>query len=375
LPIFGIVAVSLVVLTGWAGQISLGQFGLVGAGALAVGGVISRHNIDFFFALAIGIVAGVVASLIIGLPAMRIQGLYLAVTTLAFCYAMQGYLLNPHYPIGKRLLPHGLRANVDRPVLWGRIDLENNRSYYYVCLALLVLVIFAAYSFRRNRSGRVLIAARDNQRAAPAYSINLVRTRLAAFAVSGGMAGMAGVLIVYLQHQVVSSSFGVFSSIGVFLATVIGGLTSVGFAVAGAIIFEFLQLFGPRYYHFLGKNMISVVPLLVTGPLLILNLYFYPGGSAQAGFQQRDAFLRWVARRRGILVPSLVADKRVEEEERRQEDVIVEAAEHHVEEVEAAGGETIICPVCGEALTLSAALDHEHLRPASRIPQTTGEVR
>ncbi|HWW54667.1 MAG TPA: ABC transporter permease, partial [Acidimicrobiales bacterium] len=287
LPIYGIVAVSLVVLTGWAGQISLGQFGLVGAGALAAGGLIARHNIDFFAALAIGIGAGVVVALIIGLPAVRIQGLYLAVTTLAFGYAMQGYLLNKNYPIGKRLLPKGLTANIDRPILYGRIDLENGRSFYYVCLVLLFLVMLAAYAFRRNRSGRVLIAARDNQRAAPAYGINLVRTRLAAFAVSGGMAGLAGVLIIYLQHQVVSQSFSVFASIQVFLATVIGGLTSVGFAVVGAVTLEFLQLFGPRYYHFFGHNVITIIPLLVTGPLLIINLYFYTGGSAEAGYQQR----------------------------------------------------------------------------------------
>ena len=366
LPIYGIVAVSLVVLTGWAGQISLGQFGLVGAGALATGGLIARHNIDFFAALAIGAAAGVVVALVIGLPAVRIQGLYLAVTTLAFGYAMQGYLLNKNYPIGKRLMPPGLTANVNRPILYGSIDLENGRSFYYVCLAILVLAMLAAYAFRRNRSGRVLIAARDNQRAAPAYGINLVRTRLAAFAVSGGIAGVAGVLVTYLQHQVVPSSFGVFSSVQVFLATVIGGLTSVGFAVAGAITLEFLQLFGPRYYHFLGHNLITVIPLLVTGPLLILNLYFYTGGSAEAGFQQRDTFLRWVARRRGILVPSLVADRRVQEEEAQQEAAIVEQAERHVVEMdgfEHAGVRSITCPVCHQVMDLDAALEHAHLQP------------
>jgi branched-chain amino acid transport system permease protein len=381
LPIYGIVAVSLVVLTGWAGQISLGQFGLVGAGALLAGGVIARHNIDFFAALGIGAAAGVVVALVVGLPAVRIQGLYLAVTTLAFGYAMQGYLLNRNTSIGKRLLPAGLTANINRPTLYGSIDLENGRAFYYVCLVLLVLIMLSAYAFRRNRSGRVLIAARDNQRAAPAYSINLVRTRLAAFAVSGGMAGIAGVLVTYLQHQVVSTSFGILASIQVFLATVIGGLTSVGFAVFGAVTLEFLQLFGPRYYRFLGHNMITIVPLLVTGPLLILNLYFYPGGSAEAGFGTRDRFLRWVARRRDLLVPSLVADRRVEEEEHRQQDTIVEAAERHVVELdgfEHALGPSVTCPVCHAVLTLDEAPSHEHLRtdgqPAApaKAPTRTG---
>src|SRR3954452_19004365 len=93
LPIFGIVAVSLVVLTGWAGQISLGQYGLVGMGAAAAGGIIGRHNIDFFAALGIGIAAGALTAVAIGLPAVRMRGLYLAVTTLAFGFAMQFYVL------------------------------------------------------------------------------------------------------------------------------------------------------------------------------------------------------------------------------------------------------------------------------------------
>jgi len=355
-PIYGMVAVSLVILTGWAGQISLGQFGLVGAGALAAGGIISRHNIDFFAALGIGIAAGAITAVIIGLPAVRIQVLYLGVTTLAFGYAMQGYLLNSHYWVGRHLMPNTLTANIYRPVLYGRIDLADDRSFYYSCLALLALTVLGAYAFRRNRSGRVLIAARDNQRAAPAYSINLVRTRLAAFAISGGIAGMAGVLLVYQQHQVIPDSFSVLASVEIFLATVVGGLTSVGFAVSGAMIFEFTLLFGPRYYKFLGQDMITIIPLLLTGPLLVVNLYFYPGGSAEAGFGQRDTFLRWVARRHDILVPSLVADKRVEEE---QQHAIVEEAERHVEE--AASGH-LVCPVCGASIPVAAALDHDHLR-------------
>jgi branched-subunit amino acid ABC-type transport system permease component len=112
-PLWGIVAVSLVVLTGWAGQISLGQFGLVGAGAAVAGGLAANHNIDFFLALAIGTLAGVVAAVIIGLPAVRIQGLYLAATTLAFGYAMWKYVLNRHYWLGKILLP-AVRAHRSR---------------------------------------------------------------------------------------------------------------------------------------------------------------------------------------------------------------------------------------------------------------------
>jgi branched-chain amino acid transport system permease protein len=363
LPIYGIVAVSLVVLTGWAGQISLGQFGLVGAGAAAAGGLIASHNIDFFVAIAIGIGAGVLVAILIGLPAVRIQGLYLAVTTLAFGYAMSGYILKKNHWIGAHLLPTGFISKVSRPLLYGRIDLENDRTFYFLCLAFLVVTMLAAQAFRKNRSGRVLIAARDNQRAAPAYAVNLVRTRLAAFAVSGGIAGLAGVLLVYAQHNVIPGSYDVLGSITIFLAVVIGGLTSVPFAVLGAISFEAFVLFGPRLYQGLGSTFVAIVPLLLTGPLLVVDLYFYPGGSAEAGFQTRDKFLRWVARRHDLLVPSLVADRRVEAEEEAEADVVM-SAERHVVEVDsfAAAGPTITCPVCGEVLTLEAAAEHEHLQ-------------
>jgi hypothetical protein len=225
--------------------------------------------------------------------------------------------------------------------------------------------MLAGYALRRNRSGRVLIAARDNQQAAPAYGINLVRTRLAAFAVSGAFAGIAGVLATYLQHQVVADSFSVLASVQVFLVTVIGGLTSIGFAVAGAVLLEFLTLFGPRYYHFLGQNMITVMPIIVTGPLLILTLYFIPGGLAQAGFGWRDTFLRRVARRRNLLVPSLVADRRVQDDERQQEATIVEQVERRVVGFGASAsllGPSITCPVCDAELALHEAPLHEHLR-------------
>ena len=358
--LFGIVAVSLVVLTGWAGQISLGQFGLVGIGAAAAGGLAANHNIDFFVAIAIGVGAGALTAVIVGLPAVRIQGLYLAVTTLAFGYAMQNYLLNQNYWIGRHLLPHGQAANIRRPVIYGRINLENERYFYFTGLLFFFLSVAAALAFRRNHSGRVLIAMRDNQRAMSSYAVNPVRTKLAAFAVSGAFAGLAGVLFAYQQHNVVPESFNVISSIQVFLAACIGGLTSVWAGALGVISFQAFVFFAPAFYQPLLKNyptLSSVIPLLLTGPLLILNLYFNPGGLAQQAFQVRDTFLRRVAAKRGIHVPSLVADRLLEEEQQRS---IVQHAEVAVEQVEEAA--PYECPACGLALTLAELTTHEHLK-------------
>ncbi|GAC1439822.1 MAG: ABC transporter permease [Mycobacteriales bacterium] len=359
LPLFGIVAVSLVVLTGWAGQISLGQFGLVGIGAAASGGLAANHNIDFFVALAIGVAAGAVSAVIVGLPAVRIQGLYLAVTTLAFGYAIQNYILNSNYWIGKHLLPSGQAANILRPVIYGRIDLENSKDFYFVGLLFFFLSVAAALAFRRNHSGRVLIAMRDNQRAMSSYAVNPVRTKLAAFAVSGAFAGLAGVLFAYQQHDVLPASYNVLSSIAIFLAACIGGLTSVWAGALGVISFQAFVLFAPNIYGPLLKNhdtIRSVIPLLLTGPLLILNLYFNPGGLAEQCFQARDQFLRKIANKHRIHVPSLVADRLLEQQQQRS---IVQHAEDTVEHIDDPA--PFSCPACDAPLSLDELSTHEHL--------------
>jgi branched-chain amino acid transport system permease protein len=363
LPLWGIVAVSLVVLTGWAGQISLGQFGLVGIGAAVAGGLVANHNIDFFAAVALGIAAGGAAAVLIGLPAIRIQGLYLAVTTMAFGYAMQNYVLNKNYWIGRHLMPSGLSAHLARPVLYGRIDLENDRSFYYVCVVCLALCIAAALAFRRYRSGRVVIAVRDNHRAAASYAISPVRARLAAFAVSGALAGLAGVLFAYQQHNVYPASYDVTRSVTVFLAACIAGLASVWVCVVGVIAIEAAVLFGPNLWNGLltdHQTINSVMPLLLTGPLLVLNLYSNPGGLAESIFAVRDRYLRKVAERRDIVVPSLVADRQVDEHEA----MALVDAERTIERLATDDEPRIQCPVCRQVLTLPDVTAHEHLQAA-----------
>ena len=321
--IYAIIAISLVVLTGWAGQISLGQFGIVGIAAATAGGLAANHNIDFFLTLFAGIAAGTIVSVLIGLPAVRVQGLFLAVTTLAFAQAVAGYFLNVSYPIGRWLLPESGNRIV-RPVLWGRIDLAGERAFYYFCLVFLVIVLLAASAYRRNRAGRVLIAVRDNPRAAPSYSINLARSRLAAFAVSGALASVGGVLLGYQLGAIDRVTYGVASSLEIFIIAVVGGLTSLPGAVMGAAVIQSIKYF--------GEAQIENLSLLVTGPGILLVLLFLPGGFAEVAYRTRDAGLRWIAARREIHVPSLVADRLVEPGD--DEASVVRDAEQQVEQAE-----------------------------------------
>jgi branched-chain amino acid transport system permease protein len=209
-------------------------------------------------------------------------------------------------------MPDPLAATIRRPTLYGKFDLEDDRAFYFLCLGFLLLVLAAAMSFRRHHSGRMLIALRDNQRAATSYSIAPVRTRLAAFAISGGIAGLAGVLFAYQQHNVIPGTYDVLSSVSVFLAAAVGGLGSLAFATLSVIAFQATLVWGPMAWHHLGESISSVIPLILTGPLLVLNLYANPGGLAGWAFAERDKWLRRVARKHGIHVPSLLADSLVE---------------------------------------------------------------
>ena len=357
--IAAITAVSLVVLSGWAGQISLGQYGLLGVGALVAGKLAGENNVDFFVVLVVGIAAGASVSVLLGVPALRIPGLYLGVATLAFAGAMELVLLDRHFAIGDFLMPPSA-TQIKTPVLWDRIRLTDelgtaaSRPYYYVLLVFLGLSVLVARSYRRSRAGRSVLAIRENSRAAASYSINPARTKLAAFAVSGGLAAMAGVLLGYQSGAVDATTYGISRSLNIFVFTAIGGLTSVGGAVFGAMLLESIRLYGEDYVRNLS--------LLVSGPGLLLVLLFLPGGLAEGFYTLRDRWLRRLAIKHDIHVPSLVADRRQEEAFER---TAVSSAEEHVEAAETFDilrDRRITCPVCGETLPVEDAPEHGHLQ-------------
>ena len=283
--LYGIVGISLVMLTGWAGQISLGQVAFTGIGAVVAGSLAAKADADFFVAVAVGTMVGAGLSVLVGLPALRIQGLFLAVSSLAFASATSSYFLNRDY--FSWLVPD-LGETVDRPPLYGIVDLAGDHAYYYVCLAAFVAAALMARALRASRPGRVMIATRDNPRAAQAYGINVARTRLATFAISGMLAALAGTLFVYLGRAVDPGNFFTTRSIDVFAMVVIGGLGSVAGALAGAVYVIGVQEFLPD------------LELLATGAGMLLLLLFFPGGLAELGFRGRDAFVRWAARRHGF---------------------------------------------------------------------------
>src|SRR5581483_8981958 len=237
--VWAMVGISLVVLTGWGGHISLGQFAIVGVGAVTAANLVTKLHADLFVALLVSAVVGGVVALLVGLPALRIRGLFLAVTTLAFAVALDGYFLNPTY--FHRYVPESL---------------ERARAMYFLCLSFLVLFVFLARGVRRARAGRVLIASRDNRRAAEAASVPTTGVILSGFVFSGMLAGIAGGLHVIVLHGVRVGSYQPVASLEVFSMAVIGGLGSVGGVLLGVFSLRALQ------------NVSSEYRLLITGTSL-----------------------------------------------------------------------------------------------------------
>ena len=289
---FALIALSVVVLTGWAGQVSLGQMSFVAVGGAM--GAVATHtwHLDLSLALILAGLAGAVVAVIVGLPALRLPGLFLAVTTLAFALASSNFLLNRKE---QTWIP---RDRLERPALFRTFDLSSQGAMYEVCLGVVVLGFLAVAGIRRSRTGRVLLAVRDNEKGATAYAISATRAKLTGFALSGFLAAVAGCLLVHINQAFTEEPFTAAESLGVFTAAVVGGLGSLPGAVLGALYLQGGTWFLPDRWRLLPSAV---------GVLAVLLML--PGGLGNLLYRVRDAILRRIAKKRGIEVSSLMADR------------------------------------------------------------------
>lgn len=297
IAIFSIVALSLVVLTGWSGQVSLGQVAFMGIGGAVGGALTANEGWDISLAMLAAGLVGAIVAVVIGYPAIRRRGLTLAVITLAFALVTQTFILNREFFGG--WLPE---SRIERPDLFGIINLGSETRFYYFSIVVLALMMLAARGIRRSRTGRAFVAIRENENAARSYGIDAVRTTVVAFAISGFMAAVAGVLFVHLQNGLGTAPYDPRESLTAFSAVVIGGMGSLPGAVLGAVYVRGAQYFLPGNWQ-----------LIASGLGVLIVLWILPGGLAAALVRVRDAYLRWVADRRGIVVPSMLADRKIAE--------------------------------------------------------------
>ena len=297
-----IICISLVVLTGYAGQLSLAQFAFAGFSAFVAGRTAAVFGVPFLAALVIGVVAAVPVGIIVGLPALRTRGVNLAIVTFGLAFALQNVLFdNSNYTggfLGTTVKPASLFG-------WDVDGLNHPKRYAIVCLVALLAVGLVAGNLRRGRSGRRLVAVRSNERAAASLGISVFGAKLYAFAVSAAIAGLGGVLLAFDFPSVDYTQFSVFQSIDVVIYTVIGG---VGYIVGGLIA-------GLTFAGGIISLLVSTITssatavewtTLVLAALLIPTLINYPNGLAAALSLQLSQFrLRWTTavRSRGQTTP------------------------------------------------------------------------
>lgn len=280
--LMALVAVSLTVLTGWAGQLSLGQFAFVGLGGMSTYALV-QHRLAFPVALVAASVISAVAAVVVGAPALRMRGLFLAVSTLALAVATPWVL-----SWGVFDDPDHVSPLLRRPTLGG-VSLASQRSYYYLCLAVLAVVVVVVARVRASGLGRSLLAVRDNELAAAAVGLSPTRVKLTAFGLSGAIAGLAGGLLVGLLVQFSEDEFTATASMTVVAIAVVGGLASLTGTVLGSLFVVGLPAFFP------GSPSVG---LLTSGVGLLVLLLYFPGGLVQLLYQVRDLALGVVARRR-----------------------------------------------------------------------------
>ena len=273
---FGLIAMSLVVLIGWVGQISLAQASFVGIGA-AITAAVGRAGVGFPANAVAGVAIAAAVALALGAVALRVRGLYLAVATLIFAWMADAFLFpSPWLGLGggSTTIPN---QAIGKPGTIPSFDLTERTTLFLAFLAVVIPVVFALANVRDTRTGRAFFAIRGSEVAAASLGVDVVRYKLLAFGLSGALAGLAGALLVVEQRTVVSDQFLFTVSLQYLAIAVVGGLVSLQGALGAGVLFAGLNEL------FFRVEFLSGYLDVVSAALLAVVLLVYPGGLAAAG--------------------------------------------------------------------------------------------
>jgi ABC-type branched-subunit amino acid transport system ATPase component/branched-subunit amino acid ABC-type transport system permease component len=268
---YSAVAISLVLLTGWVGQISLGHAALVGIGAYGTGQVVARFGIPFPLSLPVAALITGLAAAVLGGVALRVRGLYLAVATLIFSWMASEFLFRQPWFIEHSQIPD--RA-IGAPGTIPYFDFTDRGTFFLVAWAVVGALVFGVANLRDSKTGRAFFAIRGSEMAAASLGIDVMRYKLLAFALSGAIAGAAGNLIMSDARVVTSDQFTFNISLFFVSVAVVGGLTSLPGAVASGLLFAGLSEL------FFRVQALGTFLELVSSVLLAVTLLAYRGGLA-----------------------------------------------------------------------------------------------
>jgi branched-chain amino acid transport system permease protein len=288
--IYAIVGLSLNIIVGYTGQLSLGHQGFLGLGALTAANIVFKMQVPFVVGLVGGVLAATVAAVILGMVALRITGLYLSLITLVFGTAIASSL----FSLGS-LTRNGSGVPANRPEL-----VHTNARYYLLCLLVLLVVFYLDTRLTASKTGRALLAIQENERVAEAFGIGVTAYKLIAFALSGAVAGLAGGLFAFRSQAYAAQDFtetGLSLALLFVVMVVVGGLGNrVGVVVAAAFFallnylldklflwhpFESVAQHVPVLNGYYGPNK-GALAGLIGAVLLLQTLIFNPGGVGQS---------------------------------------------------------------------------------------------
>lgn len=276
--IFGIIGLSLNVLLGYVGQISLGHQAFVGIGAFTTAYMVTEQGQSFWVGVIAAAIVGAVQALVLGAVSLRITGLYFALVTLSY-----GLVAEENIFQIEELTGGGQGQPAPKPN-----GFESDWRYYYLCLAFLAVVLWVDWRLMRTKGGRALLALRENPRVASTFGVNVRLATLFAFVVSGAFAGLGGALLAHNDGFVSPEVWDFDLALVFVIMTVVGGLRSRAGVVIGSAFFALLpylidQIPGlDSFLDWLPGNMTSELFPLVLGPLLLLlTLIAFPGGIGQ----------------------------------------------------------------------------------------------
>ncbi|MBI3373708.1 MAG: branched-chain amino acid ABC transporter permease [Betaproteobacteria bacterium] len=290
-------ALGLHLLTGRTGLISLGHVGFLLLGAYAYAVPVAKYGLSPFVGFALAGTAPALVSVLVGIPSLRLKGLYLAITTLAFSFIIAHLVLQMSW------LTNGARGiQVPRPEMFG-ISFDSDIRFAQLCLFVATITLFGVLNIERSRVGRALMAVRDNDIAARTMGINLQAYKLRAFMTSAFVSGIAGALFgIYLSFVTVEG-FPFLMSIEALAILIVGGLGSTLGVVFGSIFIVLLPEVGRTALSLLGENAAKLFSTganelrsVLYGVAIILFLRFEPRGLVGLWGDRKRLWVNWPLR-------------------------------------------------------------------------------
>ncbi|PUE11405.1 hypothetical protein B9Z51_03650 [Limnohabitans sp. T6-5] len=268
-----VASLGLMALTGLTGQVSLGHAAFVAIGAYGHAWFLSK-GLPLPVSMLLAALTSAAAGLLVGIPAIRVSGLYLAMVTMAFAIIIEQVIGHWSSVTGGFT---GLAVN--DPIVWG-LSLSGPKAFYYFCLAMLTLVLLALLNLLRSGMGRALMGVRESEAASYALGIPVERVKAGAFALSAGITGLAGSMLAHHLKYLTPDGFTLLLSLELVLMVVIGGLGSLRGAVLGAILISLLPTAISRIKPFLPDGLARQFGLetFIFGLVLAIFVLYEPMG-------------------------------------------------------------------------------------------------